>query len=437
MKLREALKKVEAQFSNRMAKDSDLYKEITEELFGEPCNWEPEMLARVEASISSAEGTESVPGIPGPTRIKEKGYNSKVCLITLFRCLLEIYARKSHEKTFDVDISIIKSELYVLYNLIKTIIHRKKNPKEEHLNVLENTLVNIQTGMNNTPFCYHSGYRGHSIYINYFAKHGELYASICNLGSGRKRHSSRTIDDRTLIYPMVLQITDIKEHVKSLYEAKTYNKKMRSKTKEKLLDKIYKSGVKIGKFVYSGDMAQETGNCVIKNYLQSMLCRLGNEQHYHEMITAVLSVLASHIAALDHHIRPVRNISPLIESLANTQALYRGIPCDELKETLTPYQTQKRVETSTIPSEIDPVAARTLGAVGGGALGGALAHELVKDSKMSDGEKAFWTFGSAILFGFLGERVGNGVSKSTVFNKIKNEDVDIPPGKILSCATGY
>lgn len=433
MRVADALEKIRKEFTNRMHIDKTLFANITHELFQEQCKWDSEMLLRMEASISSAQYTTRLPGIPNSQKFKSKGYKPKEFLVSHFRCLLEVYAKCIHGNYPDLDVKLIEKELYVVHNLVQAIKHRQNNTKKDHLDALRNIFKQLING-EIEDFCYHSGYRGHSFYIHYFQKNKAIYAVICNLGSGRSYHTKDSANPK-LYYPRVLKIEDIEKHIKAVYKAKmTASKKMLTpQTKQKLLKSIYKSG-KPQKNRLSHDFAQTTSNCVVKNYLQSVLYRLNDPTKYTEIVNAVRSTLGSHIAELHAPSLLQRDVTTLNNSLANSQLPYQCSSCDDLVDSLNVYRSQVKVEKVAEPSSVDPNVAATLGGAGTGLLAGYVTHQLVKNSKMTENEKSLVVLASGLFFGFLGGKAAHSYAQPTITERLViAEDARIPANQVMTC----
>lgn len=433
MRVADALKKIRKEFTNRMHIDKTLFANVTNELFQEQCKWDSEMLLRMEASISSAQYTTPLPGISNSQPFKSKGYKPNKFLISHFRCLLEVYAKCIHGNYPDLDVNLIEKELDVVYNLVQTIKHRQNNTKEDHLKLLKNIFKKLMNG-EIKDFCYNSGYRGHSFYIHYFQKNKVIYAVICNLGAGKSYHKQDSKNPK-LYYPRVLKIEDINKHIKAVYKAKmTASKKLLTpQAKQKLLKSIYKSG-KPQKNRLSHDFAQTTSNCVVKNYLQSVLYRLNDRTKYTAIVNAVRSTLGSHIAELHAPTLLQRDVTTLNNSLANSQLPYQCSSCDQLVDSLNVYRSQVAIEKIAEPSTIDPTVAATLGGAGTGLLAGYVAHQLVKNSKMTENEKSLVVVASGLFFGFLGGKAAHSYAQPTITERlVVAEDARIPANQVMAC----
>ncbi len=322
MELQEALNVAKTGFLNNIRKDSARYNAIITALFGQSCTWDNAFLKRFEASLASADTEGCTSGTPGC--ITEKMYNPKELLFSLFRCMLEIYARKSNKQYADFELCKLNSEIVTLYNLIQ-LINNREITKEQHIIFMKNLLLQLQQV--NAPICYHAGYPEHTIYINYFRRSDRLYASICNLGEGSDKHKEENFSDGIkLVYPVLLEIVDVELHLTCIYRARTYNGEISHDKKQELIGLIYDSGRRVEAYEDPPEVAQRTANCVIKNYMQAMACRLKDKDDYLGIFDCIRSVLGSHIMNQDNYIYK-RDVSHLHRCISSSQNLYGGATC--------------------------------------------------------------------------------------------------------------
>lgn len=427
MELEEALNIAKEEFLNNIEEDSVRYNNITQRLFEQSCRWDKTFLERFEASLASADIERCIPGTPGC--IREEGYIPKELLLSLFRCMLEIYARKSNGQYADFNLSGLYSEIVILYNMIKLMKHSENNNSLKHVAFVK--IFFTESFNENRIVCYHAGYPDHSIYINYFRYSDKLYALTCNLGEGIDRHTSCVhYDGKRLVWPVLLEITDLDRHLTCIYNANTYKEDVSSYEKQELINSIYNSGI-VTEDQYLPEIAQRTGNCVVKNYMHAMACRIMNNKDYLDIFTCIRSVLGSHLTQEYNYIYK-RDVTHLNRSLSTSQTLCAGATCEDLQN-LPLHIPVPVTRTVNHHSAIDQTTARVVGGALGAGAGILISYHLLKNKNLSTEKKFIIILVSGLSLGIIGERLGNAISQPHTSKETIYKDSEVSASNLTIC----
>lgn len=250
------------------------------------------------------------------------------------RCLVETYYNNLLIDKDKKSANFIKNEIKTLLDVIVIESSIEKSKQElntdtsnyikvayKHIKFVEGIIDSMGDG---DTFLSHASIPAHSFYILYYKKDGQTYAAIHNLGFGSEPYVS---EGTVPVY--VIQITNLFAHLTEVFSAAVIpNEHLVDNNGEytneaftrEILYKIYLVGGNLFG-LHTNEIAQTTGNCVVKNYLHAMLTRLGKEG-FNKVLRMIIGTLKSNLVRIEKGNAPLAKVPSINNQLASSFSNY-------------------------------------------------------------------------------------------------------------------
>ena len=307
-----------------------------------PCeSLTPKRLARFLDSFRSVDKLTCEPSQFSCVKHEERGYPPFHVPPQLLSVLLESYSLNK-SKFGSVHAAMIKTALRSVYEMVLLREDVFVNGVAKHeINVI-NKLKALGEG---TSLSYHSGYSGHSIYLDWVGAGAKgVYCNIYNLGEGRNLyhnpkdywHNGELVRSEIKPFRLFIPRDRIEQHVADVVSClqgiRPKDEKAGAAFAKVKLKRLYESGDKLTSPELI-EYGQNTGNCVIKNCLFAIRGRLDNDNAYKHIYTLMFGVLAGHHIFLDGGVAGLQDVTAIARESCKLQYTLRHTdPCDFLSE---------------------------------------------------------------------------------------------------------
>ncbi len=367
-----------------------LFNQKVNALFCTPYDFNSEEFAHLRASLLSDENVCELPLRQECKLEKEKGHDRKKGLVTYFCALIEVAVKTRVNAISSNILETVDKELNRTFKTIELLDHRENNTLNEHVAKVLDDILALEP---NEVLCYHAGYIGHTIYINFRKFSDEILASIHNLGSGCTEHlHTLTVDNKPdQVYSRGIRFphhsTQLKDYLSKIaFYADQENE-------IKALEAIYPAYSEEQKQYDIKKMLRETsqttGNCVIKNKLFAMRDAIRNKDIYKTIYLGLVEVALNNHTLLDP-LSALPSQSDVCNSVLSSQSIFRSAqntpnPCSEIVDSILICKTQNQ-ETEIIDNKnmiLNILLCALVGALVGGLIGYTVAND--RNKKMSAG----------------------------------------------------
>lgn len=290
MPFEQQIKKLAKFYSDNIDQDKALLDQQTNRIFNTSFEFNEEDFTHLYASLASNEKV-CVPKSSTCQIEKENGHDRVKGLVTYFRILLEVAIRHSlnFSKISSEQLETIYSELDHTFKTIKLLQHRNSNTLEAHLERLMEIVLSLTPGQ---TLRYHAGFKGHTLYLNINCLTKGFLIVVNNLGGGYKQgHSYQALESdlqKVKVYGRGIRFsngTGVENYLKGVIGA--VNKEA-NLALPFLYPQYTKDQQDYDKASLLSEIAQVTGNCVIKNKLFAVRHTLNDENAYQDFYLSLL-----------------------------------------------------------------------------------------------------------------------------------------------------